>query len=312
MSFNSLSDLRKNRGNFDTLLKQVEAISTGGQKSNEEDKFWKPTVDKAGNGQAIIRFLPAPKGEEFPWVRVWDHGFQGPTGKWYIENSLTTLNKPDPVGELNSELWNSGIEANKEIARKQKRRLSYFSNILVIKDPANPANEGQVFLYKYGKKIFDKIKDVMQPTFEDENPINPFDFDEGVNFKLRIRQVEGYRNYDKSEFDTTPTPVAESDEALNAIWEKQHSLNAFLDPSNFKSYDELKKKLDMVLANTGVRATTVESVQPTDAEDELFIETRMKAKTAPKVESKTDNTPPWSDDDDADNMSYFASLADDD
>lgn len=305
MSFNSLSELRKNRGNFDALIKQVETISTGGQQDNREDNFWKPTVDKAGNGQAIIRFLPAPKGEDFPWVRVWDHGFQGPTGKWYIENSLTTLNKPDPVGELNSELWNSGIEANKEIARKQKRRLSYFSNILVVKDPANPANEGKVFIYKYGKKIFDKIKDIMQPTFEDEDPINPFDFWQGANFRLKIRQVEGYRNYDKSEFDTNTTAVADDDSDIEAIWGQQHSLQEFLDPKNFKSYDDLKAKLNMVLNTTGARATTVENTSPTDAEDELFIETRMKTPSAPKVEAS------YSDDEDADNMSYFSSLADD-
>lgn len=303
---NSLSDLRKNRGNFDSLMKAVESIANpSNEKRGDDDRFWKPTVDKAGNGQAVLRFLPAPPGEELPWVRVWDHGFQGPTGKWYIENSLTTLNKPDPVAELNSELWNSGIEANKDIARKQKRRLSYISNVLVVRDPANPENEGKVFLYKYGKKIFDKIKDVMQPTFEDEQPVNPFDLWEGANFKLRIRQVEGYRNYDKSEFDG-PTALSDDEDQLEATWKKTHSLNAFLDPSNFKSYDELKAKLTAVLSG-GTRVPTAEKVNPLDAEDELFVETKMKAAPAAKA---VDDTPPWNDDDD-DTMSYFSSLADD-
>ena len=305
MSFNSLSELRKNRGNFDSLMKEVEKIAnpTNNQR-NDDDRYWKPSVDKAGNGQAVLRFLPAPAGEDLPWVRVFDHGFQGPTGKWYIENSLTTINKPDPVGELNSELWNSGIEANKEIARKQKRRLSYISNVLVVRDPANPENEGKVFLYKYGKKIFDKIKDVMQPTFEDEAPVNPFDLWEGANFKLRIRQVEGYRNYDKSEFDG-PSALSDDDAELERIWKQSHSLAAFLDPSNFKSYDELKAKLNAVLGS-GARVPTAEKVSPLDAEDELFVETKMKS-----AAKATDDTPPWNEDDTDDNMSYFASLADD-
>ncbi len=305
MSFNSLSELRKNRGNFDSLMKEVEKIANPtNEKRGDDDRFWKPSVDKAGNGQAVLRFLPAPAGEELPWVRVFDHGFQGPTGKWYIENSLTTINKPDPVGELNSELWNSGIEANKEIARKQKRRLSYISNVLVVRDPANPENEGKVFLYKYGKKIFDKIKDVMQPTFEDEKPVNPFDLWEGANFKLRIRQVEGYRNYDKSEFDG-PAALDEDDAKLESVWKQTHSLAAFLDPSNFKSYDELKTKLNAVLGS-GVRVPSADKVSPLDAEDELFVETKMKS-----AAKATEDTPPWNEDETDDNMSYFASLADD-
>lgn len=303
MSFNSLSDLRKSRDNFDSLLKQVESISNT-RKSTDDDRFWKPTVDKAGNGQAIIRFLPPPKGEKLPWVRLWDHGFQGPSGKWYIENSLTTLNRPDPVAELNSELWNSGIEANKEIARKQKRRLYYYSNILVVKDPGNPDNEGKVFVFKYGKKIFDKIKDVMMPQFEDDPKVNPFDFWKGANFRLKIRQVEGYRNYDKSDFEPESV-VAQSDEAIESIWNKQYSLEEIVDPKNFKSYEELKAKLNMVLGG-GTKVPTAERVSApnADVEDEMFIssKTRAAASTSP---AKTD------DDDDVDNMSYFASLADD-
>jgi len=305
MSFNSLSDLRKSRGGFDKLMKEVEKISNPVQQSQGDDREWKPTVDKAGNGFAVVRFLPPTKGEEFPWVRRWDHGFQGPTGKWYIENSLTTLNQSDPVSELNSDLWNSGVEANKEIARKQKRRLAYFSNILVVSDPGNPANEGKVFLYKYGKKIFDKLNDMMNPTFEDENPINPFDFWEGANFKIKIRQVEGYRNYDKSEFEA-PSPVADTDEAIEAIWNQQHSLQELIDPKNFKSYDELKSKLNMVLGASSSNVGTAEAVSAKDAaEDEAFLKsvtTAPKAPVTPVVES----------DDEEDTLSYFAKLASDD
>lgn len=297
MSFNSLSDLRKARGSFDNLMKEVEKIDSPQQNYKKDDgNEWKLSVDSAGNGYAVLRFLPAPKGEELPWVRMFNHGFQGPTGKWYIENSLTTLNQQDPVSELNSELWNSGVEANKEIARKQKRRLSYYANVLVVKDSANPQNEGQVMLYKFGKKIFDKIKDVMQPQFEDEQPVNPFDFWEGVNFKLKARQVDGYRNYDKSEFESTPTPVAEDDAEIEAIWAKQHSLAEIVSPDNFKSYDELKQKLDMVLAG-GSKVTTAEKVaeQTGDVEDQIFV------KEATTVSDNEDDT-----------LSYFAKLAEDD
>tara|TARA_R110001606_G_scaffold97935_1_gene216133 strand:- start:2722 stop:3585 length:864 start_codon:yes stop_codon:yes gene_type:complete len=287
-------------------MKEVEKIETPKNNNNRADeREWKPTVDSAGNGYAVIRFLPSPKGEELPWARIWNHGFQGPTGKWYIENSLTTLNANDPVSELNSELWNSGVEANKDIARKQKRRLAYYTNILVVKDPGNPANDGQVMLYKFGKKIFDKIKDVMQPEFEDEKPCNPFDFWEGTNFKLKIRQVEGYRNYDKSEFESTPQAVAESDDAIEAIWAKQHSLAEIVDPKNFKSYDELKTKLNMVLAG-GAKVTTAEKIaeQTGDVEDGSFVKAATEVSTSSSVKTTVE--------DDDDTLSYFAKLAEDD
>jgi len=302
MAFNSLSELRKSRGGFDKLMNEVEKIANPSQSNSGDDREWKPTVDKAGNGYAVIRFLPPSQGEEFPWVRLWNHGFQGPTGKWYIENSLTTLNQNDPVSELNSELWNSGVEANKEVARKQKRRLAYYANILVVQDSGNPENNGKVFLFKFGKKIFDKIKDVMQPQFEDEAPMNPFEFWEGANFKLKIRQVEGYRNYDKSEFDA-PTAIADSDEAIEAIWNKQHSLQEIVDPKNFKSYDELKKKLNMVLG-AGATVGTAEQVSKftDDAEDDHFME---KVVSAQKVSAVSDDT------DEDDTLSYFSKLAED-
>ena len=301
MSFNSLSELRSARGNFDNLMSEIDKLSTKTTtQTNDTGKEWKPTVDSAGNGYAVIRFLPAPKGESLPWAQLFSHGFQGPTGKWYIENSLTTLKRPDPVGELNSELWNSGVEANKEIARKQKRRLNYYANILVVKDPANPANEGQVFLYKFGKKIFDKITESMKPEFEDETPKNPFDFWDGVNFKLKIRQVEGYRNYDKSEFESDSSPVANSDEEIEAIWTKQHSLAEIVDPNNFKTYEELKSKLDMVLGGRAVPSAASVASQTDDVEDDIF------------VSKATSTTTVSTDDDDDDAMSYFSKLADED
>ena len=306
MAFNNLSDLRKARGNFDSLMKEVEKLDAPQQRQNDTNE-WKPTVDQAGNGYAVIRFLPAPKGEDMPWVQLWNHGFQGPTGKWYIENSLTTLKQTDPVSELNSELWNSGIESNKDIARKQKRRLSYYANILVVEDSGNPANNGKVFLYKFGKKIFDKIKDAMQPEFQDEAPMNPFDFWDGANFKLKIRQVEGYRNYDKSEF-SAPSPVAESDEQIESIWEQQHSLAAIIDPSNFKSYEELKKKLDFVLGNSA-KVGTAESISDItgDTADDEFMK-----KVTDLTKGASSSNPVASDDDDDDTLSYFAKLANDD
>ena len=309
MSFNSLSDLRKARGNFDNLMKEVEKIDSPQQSNKKgDDREWKLSVDSAGNGYAVLRFLPPPKGEELPWVRMWNHGFQGPTGKWYIENSLTTLSQNDPVSELNSELWNSGTEANKDIARKQKRRLSYYANVLVVKDPANPQNEGQVMLYKFGKKIFDKIKDVMQPQFEDETPVNPFDFWEGANFKLKARQVEGYRNYDKSEFESSASPIADSDEEIEAIWAKEHSLAEIVDPKNFKTYDELKAKLNQVLTG-GARVTTAESISEQTGTDDVEDLMAVKAATATSTVSVSSNI---DDDDDEDTLSYFAKLANDD
>ena len=285
------SALKRNRNAFDSLKKAMEVPSSTAEAGSKDDtRFWQPEVDKAGNGMAIIRFLPAPAADgddALPWVRVFNHGFQGPGG-WYIENSLTTLNQKDPVSEYNSILWNSGIEANKEIARKQKRRLTYISNILVVSDPKNPENEGQIRLYKFGKKIFDKISEAMNPEFADETPLNPFDFWEGANFKIKIRQVEGYRNYDKSEFDSI-TPVDGDDAALEAIWKKEYSLKEFLEPKQFKSYDTLKAKLDKVLGLDGVAPVK------TKAEDTILT----PAKSAPSLNENDEE------------LDYFRSLAED-
>jgi hypothetical protein len=235
-------------------------------------------------------------------VRIWSHGFQGPSGRWYIENSLTTLNLPDPVSEFNTELWNTGIDSNKEIARKQKRKLTYIANILVIKDAANPDNEGKVFLYKFGKKIFDKIKDIMQPQFEDEDPTNPFDFWKGANFKLKIRKVEGYRNYDKSEFDGVSS-IADNDEAIEDIWNQQYGLQEFVDPKNFKSYDELQAKLMKVLGEdvSGVRASAAKKAEDEELPWDETPAPKQKAAAAPKQAAVED--------DDDESLEFFKNLA---
>ena len=241
MSFQSL----KSQGSLLSKLNQ-ELNKTEGSTGYIDERIWKPQMGKDGVGNAIIRFLPQPEGCEMPWAKVWSHAFQGPGG-WYIENSLTTLGQNDPVGELNRTLWNSGLDSDKEIARKQKRKLSYYSNIYVIKDPANPANEGRVFLYKYGKKIHDKIIAAMQPEFEGEEPINPFDFWQGADFNLRIKKVAGFWNYDSSIFGRPGTLGSFDDSQLETIYNQMHDLNEFTDAKNFKSYDELKKRLDAVL-----------------------------------------------------------------
>jgi len=301
---NSFEALKQNRkSNFEKLTSELNKLNSNVPQDNtNDDRFWKPDVDKAGNGYAVLRFLPAPKGEDVPFVRIWDHGFQGPGG-WYIEKSLTTLNKPDPVSEMNTKLWNSGIESNKDLVRKYKRRLSYFSNILVVKDPNRPENEGKVFLFKYGKKIFDKLNEAMHPQFADEKAINPFDFWDGANFKLKIRQVEGYRNYDKSEFDSS-TPIAQDDDAIENIWNKQHSLQDLVDPKHFKSYDELKMRLEKAL---GVAGDSAQRMPPSIDEDEAFP-TPPKATPAPAIPAAKQESAPWDDDDD--DLSFFKKLAD--
>ena len=259
----SFADMKKrSKTDLSSLIKETEKISNPNSFADRDEGYWRPELDKSGNGYAVIRFLPAPDGEELPWARIWNHGFQGPGG-WYIENSLTTLGQKDPVSEHNSQLWNSGIEANKEVARKQKRRLNYTSNVYIIKDPANPQNEGQVFMYRYGKKIFDKINDLMNPEFEDESPVNPFDLWSGANFKMKIRKVEGYSNYDKSEFDSS-SALLDDDERLEEIWKSQKSLKELVSEDKFKSYDELKTKLDRVL---GLSAT---AAAPTPSNDVPF------------------------------------------
>ena len=292
----SLSTLKKSNS-LDKLLGAVEKENAPQEKkSYVDERLWKPVMDKTGNGYAVIRFLPAVKGEDMPWAKVWNHAFQGPTGQWYIENSLTTVGQNDPVSEMNSAYWNSGVESDKEIARRQKRKLQYFANIYVVSDPANPQNEGKVMLYRFGKKIFDKCMEAMQPAFQDETPVNPFDFWEGANFKLKIRKVDGYWNYDKSEFEA-PSPLFKKDDDIEKVWNKQYALNEFTASTNFKSYDELKTRLNMVLAGT---TTVGNAADIMEAEPVSSVSVDTKEAPAPKVTS------------DEDTMSYFEKLAEDD
>lgn len=297
----SFAALKKSRSSsLSKLVTETAKINAPSEGSNEDNRFWTPSVDKAGNGYAVIRFLPEPKGEDLPWVRVFSHGFQGPAGKWYIENSLTTFNEKDPVSEYNSTLWNNGTEAGKEQARKQKRRLSYIANIYVVKDPANPENEGQVRLYKFGKKIFDKLNEKMNPEFEDETATNPFDFWEGADLKLKIRNVEGYRNYDKSEFAEISPLLDGDDSKLETVYESMFSLQEFLDRKNFKTYAELQAKLDMVLGLAGATATAPSVMS---AEENVVEMPVQKEASAPKIESS---------DSDDENLSFFEKLAEED
>lgn len=304
MSFESL---KSKSTDVSKLVSAANEMNGGGEKkSYGDDRFWKPSVDESGNGYAVIRFLPAGEGEELPWVRYWDHFFKGPTGQWYIEKSLTTIGQNDPVSEHNSRLWNSGIEDDKETARKQKRRLHYVSNILVVSDPSNPANEGKVFLYDFGKKIFDKIMDVMQPQFPGEEPINPFDFWKGADFQLKIRNVAGYRNYDKSEFKS-PAVLDESEEKLKAIYNQMHNLNEFVDTSTFKSYDELKGRLQVVLGESVGAGSTVKNESVSQSAESNV------GRSAPEPEIVSSAEPSaGAEEDEDDTLSYFAKMAQED
>jgi len=288
---------------LEQLTNELTKINGNQNEKKGDDRFWSPTVDKAGNGYAVIRFLPAPPNEDVPFVRMFDHGFQGPTGSWYIENSLTTIGKQDPVSEYNSQLWNSGIESDKEIARKQKRRLHFISNVYIVTDSGKPENEGKIFLYKYGKKIFDKLNEAMNPQFADEEAVNPFDLWSGANFKLKIRQVEGYRNYDRSEFDKAG-PLLNDDSELEVIWNKQHSLQEFLASSNFKSYDDLKERLARVLSTD----TPSKIIKKAEDEDLPWVRTepvpKFKTTDAPKHTAVSVD-----DDDDDESIEFFKKLA---
>lgn len=312
-TMSNFAALKKSSGSLDRLAKEIEKLNAPAEKSGD-DRFWQPEVDKSGNGTAVIRFLPvAPEDadDSLPWVRVFTHGFKGPSGKWYIENSLTTINQKDPVSEYNTVLWNASTDDNspqRKQARQQKRRLTYISNILVLSDPKNPENEGKVFLYRYGKKIFDKISEAMNPPFDDEgrpmdhpkydptNAFNPFDLWKGANFKLRIRQVDGYRNYDMSLFDS-PSPLSGDDEKLESIWKKEHSLKEFVDPKNFKSYAELKSKLESVLE---LDSSVTQPKARASKEEDVFA-------SASKRQSVSDDF----DMDDDDDLKAFRALADD-
>ena len=291
MSFSAMK-----KSNFQDLLSKAENLNKSETKSGPDERLWKPEVDKAGNGYAVIRFLPAPNEEDLPWAQVWSHAFQGPGG-WYIENSLTTLGKKDPVSDLNRELWNAGAEGapQRDQARKQKRKLNYYSNIYVVKDSANPSNEGRVFLYRFGKKIFDKIMESMQPAFEDETPVNPFDFWKGADFKLKITRVAGFWNYDKSEFAETSTLGGFNDKELEALWKEEHSLAAFTADDQFKSYEDLKFRLESTLKGNYSKPVDAET-----AYEEVEAAPTPVASAPASVNEETDT------------LSYFAQLAKDD
>ena len=294
----SFANLKRNRSSLDKLTKAIEATGQPAEAGGKDDnRFWQPQVDKAGNGMAVIRFLPAPAvdgDDALPWVRTFSHGFQGPGG-WFIDNCLTTLNEKCPVCEHNNTLWNSGIEANKDIARKQKRKLSYVANVLVVSDPSDPSNEGQIKLFKFGKKIFDKITEAMNPEFADETPINPFDMWEGANFKLKIRNVEGYRNYDKSEFAPVSALLDGDDEKLEELWKKEFSLKDFTEKKQFKPYDQLKARLDKVLGFEGVAPSTKAESAVVQKFNDADIAVLDKGTTAVDAD---------------DDLNYFRSLAD--
>ena len=292
MSFSSLKKQSSLGSLTSKLVKEIEKTST--TRGGADERLWKPELDKTGNGYAVVRFLPAPDGEDLPWAKVYSHAFQGPGG-WYIENSLTTIGGKDPVSEYNRDLWNSGNDADKDVVRRQKRKLSYYSNIYVVKDPVNPHNEGGVFLFKFGKKIFDKLTAAMQPEFEDETPINPFDFWQGANFKLKIRKVDGYWNYDQSEFDA-PAPLLDDDDALEAVWKKEYSLADFTAQSNFKSYDDLERRLKSVLGQKKAQAPRFD--------EELEDESEGRGAAVKQVAEATTVD---ADEDDA--LSYFQKLA---
>jgi hypothetical protein len=291
------SDLKKkSKSGIDDLIKKMEDQTK--TKDYKDDRFWRPEQDKSGNGFAIIRFLPPVDGEEMPWVKMYNHAFQG-TGGWYIENSLTTIGQKDPVGELNNQLWNSGLESDKDLARVRKRKLTYIANVYIVSDPSNPQNEGKVFLYKFGTKIFEKIQEAMKPEFNDEEPINPFDFWKGANFRIKIRKVGGYTNYDKSEFDSQSV-LFDDDAKMEKIWKAQHALLPLVDPSNFKTYDELKTRLYEVLGGD-IRGTAPSSTKTAEDVSDELVEKKPSLKGKKPVEEDVD--------DESDALSYFQKLA---
>ena len=304
MSFASLKKAASAGSSLSKLTQEIEKLNQP-QTTGADERLWKPELDKSGNGYAVIRFLPAPDGEDMPWAKIWSHSFKGPGGQWYIENSLTTIGKDDPVGEMNRELWNSGRESDKATARTQKRKLSYYSNIYVVSDPAHPENEGRVFLYRYGKKIFDKLVEAMQPAFADETPLDPFNLWKGADFKVKIRKVDGYWNYDKSEFAAPATLAKLDDDELEKIWKQSYSLAEFESAKNFKSYEQLKARLSLVLGKSAPRTAPVvdeseEEVAPANWGKEVSDFREKVGATAPASATEGDT------------LSYFQSLAEED
>jgi len=317
MSFASLKKASATGNTIAKLTKEIEKINQPQGGGGPDERLWKPELDKSGNGYAVIRFLPAPDGEDMPWAKIWSHAFKGPGGQWYIENSLTTIGKDDPVGEMNRQLWNSGSDRDKETARAQKRKLSYYSNIYVVSDPSRPENEGKVFLYKFGKKIFDKLVEAMQPAFADETPLDPFNFWTGADFKLKIRKVDGYWNYDKSEFAAPSTLGGYDDDRLESIWKQAYSLSEFEDAKNFKTYEQLQQRLNLVLGKAPVAPRVDESEEEVFAapvggfNDADITPSKNWGEEVSNFREKAVASSPTTDDAD-DAMSYFAQLAEED
>ena len=307
----SFAQLKSNRTDLSKLVEAAQGQNgvQDNQRPAQDERLWQPTRDKAGNGFAVIRFLPGQADAPTPWVRYWDHAFKGPSGQWYIEKSLTSLGKADPLSELNSKMWNSGVESDKTIVRQRKRNLRYVSNVLIVSDPANPANEGQVKLYRFGKKIFDKINDAMVPQFPDEKPVNPFDMWEGADFTIKIRKVDGYPNYDASSFKS-PSSLSDDESALEAIYDKQYDLSEFTDPKNYKTYDELRSRLALVLGESAPRTVK----QEISLDDEIPYDNFKAAEPVSKPPSAPAPSPATAENDieEDDTMSYFANLAKED
>ena len=298
-------DLKKrSQDNISRLTDELNKMNKGAE-SYKDDRIWKPELDQASNGFAVIRFLPPVEGEDVPWVRIFSHGFQG-KGGWFIENCPTTIGGKCPLCESNGELWNSGVEDDKNVARDRKRKLSYFSNILVVSDPKNPQNEGKIFLFKYGKKIFDKIMEKIQPEFVDESPVNVFDFWKGADFKLKIRKVAGYVNYDKSEFDTPQPVLGGDDKKLEELWSKQYKLQDFLKPENFKTYEELSAKLNGVL-----NGSSKKKAEDVEGEDFIAFDKKVETKSVSPKSTKMPEKKMDEDVEEEDAMSYFEKLTND-
>lgn len=305
MSAFNLADLRKLRtSNLDSIANALKKTTF---EKEDDSSFFKLEKDKAGNGSAVLRFLPKHPDDDLPFVSIYSHAFQNPTNKrWYIENSRTTINEADPVAELNSKLWSTGLESDKEVARRQRRKLTYIANVLVVHNPANPALEGQVMQFKFGKKIFEKLADATKKSEfpDDPPPFDPFDPFGGANFKLRQREVEGYPNYDKSEFAGV-SPISEDEDKLLEVLNKIQPLKPLVDASKFKSYDDLKKKLDSVLnANQAGAAPSAQEVIENVSSKPTAAKPAGKVAEAPAPKSKA------ADIEDTDDIEdYFKNLA---
>lgn len=290
--------------NLQKVKEALDKMNKGGD-SYKDGRMWTPTQDDAGNALAVIRFLPSLKADQLPWVKVYTHGFQGSTGRWYIEKCLTTIGADDPVCNYTRKLWNRGDDEGKELARKYKRKLSYYSNVLVVNDPKHPENEGKVFLFRYGAKIFAKITSMMMPELDSDPSVDVFDPDVGANFRLRVKRVAGYANYDDSAFQA-PSPISKDDKVLDGILSAAYDLGEFLKPESYKSFDELDAKFHDVLQVEGKPETATREATWDKPEAETWDEPKAKSVRAPRAESKPAPEPVMDDDDPAKYFEQFA------